>query len=185
MPLGYGGGVTTVDQIGELLALGIEKVVLNTAAGDNPQLVREAARRYGSSTIVVSIDVRRRLFRGQRVMLRNASRDTGEGPVQYARRMEELGAGELLLTSVDREGTMEGYDLELVRSVASAVGIPVVACGGAATPADLRLAVVEGEASAAAAGSMFVFQGPHRGVLISFPPRNELERLFGDSIPHG
>jgi len=180
MPLGYGGGVTTIDQIGQLLSLGIEKVVLNSAAAARPQLVREAATRYGGSTIVVSIDVKRTLLHGNRVFARSGTRNTGKDPVAYARAMEELGAGELLLTSVDRDGTMKGYDLVLIRSVTEAVGIPVVASGGAGSIGDLRRAVVTGGASAAAAGAIFVFQGPHRGVLISFPRRGELDELFGD-----
>jgi cyclase len=95
--------------------------------------------------------------------------------------MEALGVGEILLTSIDREGTMKGYDLDLIRSVTAAVGIPVVAVGGAGSINDFRRAVVEGGASAAAAGSIFVFQGPHRGVLISFPRRGDLEALFGEA----
>lgn len=180
MPFGYGGGVSTIEQIGELLALGVEKVVLNSAAAAQPGLVREATDRFGGSTIVVSIDVKRSLFRGHQVVTRSGTVSTGKDPVTYARQMEALGVGELLLTSVDREGTMKGYDLELIRSVTEAVRIPVVASGGARSIADLRQAVVTGGASAAAAGSMFVFQGPHRGVLISFPRREELEELFGE-----
>jgi cyclase len=99
--------------------------------------------------------------------------------VEFARLMEKQGAGEIILTSVDREGTMSGYDLDLLRSVTAAVGIPVVAAGGARSIDDLVAAIADGGASAAAAGSMFVFQGPHRGVLISFPPRTELEGRFG------
>jgi imidazole glycerol-phosphate synthase subunit HisF len=180
MPFGYGGGVSTIEQIGELLALGIEKVVLNSAAAARPELVRQATERFGSSTIVASIDVKRSMFRGPRVVTRSGTVNTGKDPVTYAREMEELGVGEILLTSVDREGTMKGYDLDLLRSVTEAVGVPVVASGGAGSTADLRRAVVNGGASASAAGSIFVFQGPHRGVLISFPRRGELEELFAD-----
>ncbi len=178
MPFGYGGGVSTVEQIGELLALGIEKVVLNSAAAAEPNLVRKATDRFGGSTIVASIDVKRSRFRGNRVVTRSGTVNTGKDPVTYAREMERLGVGEILLTSVDREGTMQGYDLDLIRSVTEAVSIPVVASGGARSISDFREAVVTGGASAAAAGSIFVFQGPHRGVLISFPRREQLEELF-------
>jgi imidazole glycerol-phosphate synthase subunit HisF len=177
MPFGYGGGVTTLGQIAQLLSLGVEKVVLNSAVAARPALVEEAAKRFGSSTIVVSIDVKRVFLRGARVMTRSGTTNTGEDPVAYARRMEALGAGELLLTSIDHEGTMGGYDVDLIHRVTHAVGIPVVAAGGAGSSADLRKAVDAG-ASAAAAGSIFVFQGPHRGILISFPRRDELETLF-------
>ena len=181
MPFGYGGGVSTIEQIGELLALGIEKVVLNSAAAAQPDLIRKATDRFGGSTIVASVDVKRSFFRGPQVVTRSGTLSTGKDPVTYAREMEALGVGEILLTSIDREGTMKGYDLELIRGVTEAVSIPVVASGGANSIADFREAVVTGGASAAAAGSMFVFQGPHRGVLISFPRRGDLEELFGET----
>jgi cyclase len=178
MPLGYGGGITTLQQMKELMTLGIEKVILNTLAVERPEVVRGATDRFGSSTIVVSMDVRRRRFWGTEVVTRGGRRGTGMDPVGYAVRMQELGAGELLLTALHRDGSMSGYDLELIRAVTRAVDIPVVASGGAGSLADLRCAIVEGGASAAAAGSLFVFQGPHRAVLITFPPRAELEALF-------
>lgn len=179
MPLGYGGGVRTLEQVAELLAIGVEKVILNTVAAEQPDLVRAATDRFGSSTIVASMDVKHRRFRGQRVMTRGGRTDTGADPVSHARAMEALGVGELLLTSIDREGTMKGYDLELVREVTTAVGIPVVAAGGAGSVEDLRRVVMEAGASAAA-GSLFVFQGSHRGILINFPRRPDLERAFAD-----
>lgn len=180
MPLAYGGGITAPEEITQLLALGIEKVILNTLAAEQPETVRAAAERFGGSTIAVSMDVRRRLLGGMQVVTRGGRRGTGDDPVRYAVRMQELGAGELLLTAVDRDGRMSGYDLDLIKSVTSAVDIPVVACGGAASLYDFRRAVVEGGASAAAAGSFFVFHGPHRAVLITFPQRAELEALFAD-----
>jgi cyclase len=178
MPLAYGGGITSTEQMSELFALGIEKVVLNRAAFENAEVVRAGAERFGSQSIVVSIDVRRRLWGGYRVFARNGTQDTGHEPVAFARLMRDLGAGELLLTSIDHDGMREGYDLDLIRSVSSVVDIPVVASGGAGSTADLQKAVEAG-ASAAAAGSLFVFQGRHRAVLISFPARAELDALFG------
>jgi cyclase len=178
MPLGYGGGIRSLDDIEKLLSLGVEKVVVNSMALEQPEIVKAAAARFGTSTLVVSMDVKNRLLRGQRVVGRSAKVMTNWAPAEYACHVEELGAGELLLNSVDRDGNMQGYDLELIRSVADAVGIPVVAAGGAANVNDFRRAVIDAGASAAAAGSMFVFQGPHRAVLISFPSRGELERLF-------
>lgn len=182
MPLGYGGGISTVAQVRQLLAIGLEKVVLNARAVEDPSFVRAAADEAGSQSVVVSIDVKRRLFGGQRVVTRSGRVDTGIDPVALAEEMQRRGAGELILNSVDRDGTMKGYDLPLVRRVASAVDIPVVACGGAASAEDFGRAVAEG-ASAVAAGAMFVFQGPHRGVLISFPSRPELARVFGAPAP--
>lgn len=178
MPLCYGGGVSAIADMHRLFALGIEKVSLNTQAVERPQLVREAASTFGSSSIVVSIDVRRRLFNKYEVVTRGASRKTGLDPVAFAVRMQELGAGELLLTSVDRDGTRSGYDLELIRRVSSAVSVPVIACGGAGSVRDLARAVTEGGASAAAAGSLFVFHGPHKAVLITYPSPEEIKRAF-------
>jgi cyclase len=177
MPVGYGGGLSTVEQMQQVLALGLEKVILNSVAAERPSMVRAAAERIGSSSVVVSIDVKRRLLGGYRVCTTSATRDTGADPAAYAVRMQELGAGELLLTAVDRDGTGHGYDLELIRRVTAAVDIPVVACGGASGIGDFRLACEAG-ASAVAAGSLFVFRRPHRAVLITFPARSELEGLF-------
>ncbi|MGH9308831.1 MAG: HisA/HisF-related TIM barrel protein, partial [Vicinamibacterales bacterium] len=137
MPLGYGGGITTVDQVKQLLALGIEKVVINSRAADDPAFVTAAADQAGSQSVVVSIDVKRRLFGGLRVMTRAGTHDTGADPVAYALAMQARGAGELIVNAIDRDGTMQGYDVELVRRVASAVDIPVVACGGASGIQDL------------------------------------------------
>jgi cyclase len=162
MPLCYGGGVTSVEQMRRLLGLGIEKVAINTSAVERPRLVGEAAEEFGSQSVVVSIDVRRSRRGAAQVVTRGARKRTGLDPLQFAQEAERLGAGELLLTSVDRDGTMRGYDLELIRRVTAAVGIPVVACGGAATRQDLVSALDEGGAAGAAAGSMFVFTGRHR-----------------------
>lgn len=178
MPLAYGGGITHIDQIKSILYEGAEKVVLNTSALSNPQLVSEAARRFGNQSIVVSVDVKKDWLGRYRVYQLNGTKNTGQEPVTFARQMEEQGAGELFLTSIERDGTFEGYDLELIHSVAHAVNIPLVACGGASKVAHFREAVEAG-ASAVAAGSMFVFQGPHRAVLISYPDQNILiEQVF-------
>jgi cyclase len=179
MPLAYGGGVNSLEQIAELFSLGVEKVVLNRSAVERCELVREAAERFGSQSIVVSIDARRSWVGGYRVYTLGGTQDAGSEPAVFASRMQEMGAGELIVTSIDRDGTMEGYDLQLIRKVASAVTIPVVASGGAKDLEDFRRAVNEGGASAVAAGSFFVFQMPHRAVLISFPSRHELGVTFG------
>jgi imidazole glycerol-phosphate synthase subunit HisF len=168
MPFGYGGGIMNIDQIKQLFALGVEKVVLNTAAFHQPELVSEAASLAGSSSVVVSVDVRHKLLRGARCYVKSGSVDTKEAPAAYAARMEELGAGEVLLTSIDREGTMSGYDTDLIRKVSQSIQIPVVALGGASGIGDLA-AAIEAGASAVAAGSMFVFHGRRRAVLITYP----------------
>jgi len=178
MPMAYGGGVRDLEDVRTILKLGVEKVVINTAAVENPDFVTEAARINGSSSVVVSIDARRTLFGRYRVCTHAGSRKTALEPVAFAKRMAGAGAGEILINAIDRDGTMQGYDLPLTRSVADAVDIPVVACGGAGSIGDFRAVFRETRASAAAAGSFFVFQGPHRAVLITYPTE-ELEVLCG------
>jgi cyclase len=185
MPFAYGGGVSTIEQVKRVFATGIEKVVINSAAAADPRLVTAAAELAGSASVVVSIDVKRSWLGNYSVFVRGGTSDTQQDPVEYARRMAELGAGEILLNAIHKDGTMQGYDLELIRRVSAAVTIPVVAVGGAARLSDFPAAVAQG-ASAVGAGSMFVFHGKHRAVLITYPPYAELERLFDESMAtHG
>lgn len=156
MPLTVGGGVRTVDDVRRLLQVGADKVAVNTAAVLTQELVREVAARFGSQCIVVSIDARR-VDGGYEVVTHSGTQPAGIDPVRHANRVEELGAGEILLTSADRDGTMSGYDLELIRSVTEAVAIPVIASGGAGSYGHLAAAILEGGASAVAAASMFHF----------------------------
>jgi len=179
MPLCYGGGVRSTDDVRALVSLGVEKVAVNSYAVERPDFLRAAADLVGSSSVVAAIDVKRKLFGGYEVVTHGGRRRTGWDPVAFAEEAERQGAGELFLNSVDRDGTMEGYDLDLVRRVSGAVGIPVVACGGSRGIADLAAAVTVGGASAAAAGSMFVFQGRHRAVLVNTPDEVELRSAFG------
>lgn len=179
MPLAYGGGITTLDQIKRILYEGAEKVVFNTSALNNPQLLTAAAQQFGNQSVVVSIDVQKDWLGRYRVYSKGGSHNTGLAVTTFASNMEAAGAGEIFLTSIDRDGTFQGYDLELIHEVTQAVGIPVVACGGASEVTDFTKAILEGGASAVAAGSMFVFQRPHRAVLISYPPQRDLEmQLF-------
>jgi len=167
MPFCVGGGISTVDQIGRLVRSGAEKVSVNTAALRRPEFIREAASTFGSQCIVVSVDVGRDWMGRPRVFSAGGQRKSAWHPVDWARKAEDLGAGEILLTSIAKEGTGTGYELELTRSVAASVSIPVIASGGAGTTSDFAQAIAHG-ASAAAAGSMFVFRGPHRSVLIQY-----------------
>jgi cyclase len=178
MPLAYGGGIRGMDDIREILAVGVEKVCINSQAVEDPLFVRRAADVFGSQSIVASIDVKKTLFGKYAVYTNCGSRPTKLDPVAQAVLMEQMGAGEIFLNSIDRDGTMEGYDVELVRRVTSAVRIPVIACGGAGTVAHLRDAVKQGGASAVSAGSMFVFHGRHRAVLITYPSPEDLARAF-------
>jgi imidazole glycerol-phosphate synthase subunit HisF len=177
MPFSYGGGITNVEQVKRLYGLGVEKIVLNTAAATNPRLVEQAAAIAGSSGVVVSVDVRRSWLGKESVYIRGGRQDLKRDPVSYVVDMERAGAGEILLTSIDRDGLMSGYDLDLIGRVTKAVTIPVIAAGGAGELRHFRDAVDHG-AAAVAAGSMFVFHGRHRAVLITYPNYQQLEQLF-------
>ncbi|MGZ9234933.1 MAG: AglZ/HisF2 family acetamidino modification protein [Anaerolineales bacterium] len=178
MPLGYGGGIRSMEDIKTLLSIGIEKIILNTSAVEQPALVRAAADYAGSQAVVISIDVKKNFLGKYEVWTRSGKKGTGLDPVKHGVEMEKQGAGELLINSIDRDGTMQGYDLELIRRVSEAVSVPVVACGGAGKLQDLADAITMGGASAAAAGSFFVFQGPLRGVLISYPSPSDLKQVL-------
>ena len=182
MPLGYGGGVRNLDDIKIILGLGIEKIAINSYAVENPGFIREAADFAGSQSVVVSFDVKKNIWGRYEVFTHGGQKATGLDPAKFAAEMEKRGAGELLLNSIECDGVMKGYDLNLIKQVAKAVNIPVVACGGAKTVQDLASAVLEGGASAAGAGSMFVFQGPHRAVLISYPTSQELKIAFSNEV---
>ena len=177
MPLAYGGGLRTEKDIERLFRLGIEKAVINTAAMKDFSFIRRAADIAGSQSIVVSIDVKKNLIGKYSVMSNHSQLNAKLHPVDAAKRSEEAGAGEILLSSIDREGNGEGYDLELIRSVSESIAIPVIASGGASSLAHFRQAVENG-ASAVAAGNMFVFHGKRKAVLITYPPYEELEKTF-------
>jgi cyclase len=178
MPLCYGGGISTLDQVKRIMEIGVEKVSLNRSAIQDPGLVTAAAKAFGSQAVIVSIDVKKNFWRKYEVVGKRGSSSTGENPVAFAKRMVEIGAGEILLTSVDREGTWEGYDTDLLRQVTEAVNVPVIANGGAGSLPHLQQAVEAGHASALALGSMVVYQKKGMGVLINFPAREQLEKIL-------
>jgi len=168
MPIAYGGGVRTIDHVRAVIRCGFEKVVLNTALHRTPEIAAEAAREFGAQAVVASMEVGSGFLGGIKVMTECGRQSTKWKPADWARRCDELGCGELLVTSIDHDGSMEGYDLDIIRAVAAVVTIPVIALGGAGTVEHLRAGIAAG-ASAVAAGSMFVYYGPHRAVLISYP----------------
>lgn len=174
MPLSCGGGITNLEQVHELLAIGYEKVVINSELVRNPKLITESAEAFGSQSIVASIDAK--IIKGQyHCVINDGQEVTDKVPVELAKEAERLGAGEIIINSVDRDGMMQGYDIELVRSVADAVKIPVTAIGGAGGIADLKKVLDEGHAHAAAGGSMFVYYGRLKAVLITAPSETELK----------
>lgn len=178
MPLAAGGGVRSIADVKALLQAGAEKVIINTFAVENPGFIKEAARSVGSQSIVVSLDVRKPSGSLYEIYTHGGEKSTGLDPVNFARLCQEMEAGEIMINSIDRDGTMKGYDLRLIKMITDSVDIPVIACGGAGKISDLREAVKIAHASAAAAGSLFVFYGARRAVLINFPTKKELRSIF-------
>lgn len=178
MPLAYGGGIQSIEDINNVMNTGVEKVVINSAAIENSRLIQNAANQYGSQSIVVSIDVKKKGDGSYEVMTKGGLKATDLDPVFHARHMESLGAGEIFLNSIDRDGIMRGYDIPLIKSISSKLSIPLIACGGAGELNHFSNAISLGGADAVAAGSFFVYHGRHRAVLITYPMRKELEDLF-------
>jgi cyclase len=175
MPLSYGGGITNVDQVKDILFTGIEKVIINKAAMVYPNLINQIAQRFGSQSVVVSIDVKKNIWGKYMVYTDNGTTNSKINPIEYAKQCEQKGAGEILLNAINNDGTYKGYDIEILKSITESLSIPVIACGGASSVDDFKKAIQQGGASAVSAGSMFVFQRPHNAVLISYPDQKELE----------
>lgn len=174
MPFGAGGGIKSIDDIKAVIGAGAEKAIINTHAAQNTDFIKRAADEFGSSTIVVCIDVKKKFLKGQRTWIFGGTKSTDFTPLEFAQKIEACGAGELIIQSIDRDGMMEGYDVDLIKSISTAVSIPVVALGGAGKKEDLIEAYRDGHANGLAAGSLFVYQGAKRGVLINYPEKNEL-----------
>jgi cyclase len=184
MPLSYGGGVRTVEQFQRIIGLGVEKVAVSAAAVNDPALIAAASERVGRQSVVVVMDVRKRRWRsGWEVYTHNGSRGTGLDPVALARRAEEAGAGEIVVNSIDHDGQMKGYDLDLVRAVRAATSRPLTALGGAGKLEDIAGLVREFGIIGAAAGSLFVFKGVYRAVLINYPQRSDKDALIASARP--
>lgn len=177
MPIGYGGGINKIDQIEKLFKLGIEKVILNTAAFQNPDLIKQAALTFGNQSIVVAIDVKKDLFGNNRIYTHAGTKKQDIDLVKALKIFENAGAGEIFINSIDGDGTMTGYDINLIKLVSENVTMPVVASGGAGKLEHFSQAISAG-ASGVAAGAMFVFHGIHRAVLISYPKYEELEKIL-------
>ncbi len=180
MPFSVGGGIRTINDIKTILSAGAEKVIINSYAAENPEFIKNAAMEFGSSTIVASIDVKNNFFGKEATYTMGGTKSTGYNPVDFAKLMEEKGAGELIINSIEKDGTMEGYDLDLVKRISEAVTIPVIACGGAGTYEHMANCFKDSFASAVAAGSMFVYHGPRKAVLINYPAKNELLQIFSN-----
>ena len=178
MPVSYGGGLHSVEHVKHLFRIGIEKAVFNTSAFYNLEFIKECSRKFGSSSIVVSVDVKKDFLGRDRVFVQNGRKNTGLDPESFCRKMEQCGVGELIVQSINNDGTYVGFDIRLLKSVSKIVSIPVIALGGAAGLGDFVSAVKEGQASAVAAGSFFIYQRPHQAVLITYPDEQVLANDF-------
>ncbi len=180
MPLAYGGGITTIDEIHRLFSIGVEKIIINSAVMCGQELIKEAATIFGSQSVVASIDCKKKLMGGYQVFSHSGRRILEGSPVKMAKILEQAGAGELILTSVDNDGERDGFDKHLCGEISRALRIPVIACGGGGQLLHFRDVLRNTECSAAAGGSFFVHHGKHRAVLITYPKSIEIENLLSE-----
>lgn len=178
MPFAVGGGISDIRQVKGITAAGAEKVVLNTIASLQPEFVQKASDTFGSSTIAVCIDVKKTLLGKEQVMCFGGTQPIEIPPIEFAQLMEEKGAGEIIIQSIDRDGTMVGYDIPLIKKISEAVSIPVVALGGAGNIQHLSEGFKQGYATGLAAGSIFVYHGSRKGILINYPSEMERNAIF-------
>ncbi|MFA6129464.1 MAG: AglZ/HisF2 family acetamidino modification protein [Candidatus Omnitrophota bacterium] len=178
MPVCYGGGIKEIDDAKRIFNSGIEKISLGSGAIEKPEFIRELVRIFGSQSIVACLDVKKNLLGNYEVVIHRARKKTGLEPWAAAKKMQDMGVGELLINSVDRDGTMSGYDLGLMQKITKNISIPVIACGGAGNLKHIAEVINEGGASSGAAGSLFVFHSKRRGVLINYPDREQIDSLF-------
>lgn len=180
MPAAYGGGISSIADIKKVFEIGVEKVVLNSMAYVNPRCVRKAVHIFGAQSVVGAMDVKRGLTGKYTVYTRCGNHNTQINPVVYARYLEKIGVGEIFLNNITLDGSMTGYDLMLLKDVSSAVKIPVTACGGAGSIEDLSRGIRYGGVNAAAAGSMFVYMGSRKSILINYPDRETIRKIQGE-----
>ena|SRR5688572_6819989 len=175
MPFCVGGGIRRLSQISGIISAGAEKVIIGNYAVENPEFIKEAAQEFGSSTITVCIDVKKKMFGQEKVFRLNGSKASSYNPVEFARLMEANGAGEVIIQSIENDGRMQGYDLSLIKKVSENVSIPTVALGGAGSILDLERAYKESGATGLAAGSLFVYYSKSKGVLINYPEKQDIK----------
>lgn len=178
MPFAVGGGISSIEDIRKIINAGAEKVIIGTSAARNPDFIRQAADIFGSSTIVVCMDVKKTFFGKKRAWFLNGQKRTRFFPEEYAERMEQKGVGEIIVQSIDQDGMMNGYDLDLIRRISEKVTVPVIALGGAGNLSDMKDAYKLSFANGLAAGSMFVYHGERRGVLINYPNKNNIKKFI-------
>ena len=179
MPLCYGGGIKTAEQAQRIFSLGVEKIAISSVAIENPQIISEMAARVGNQSVVVVFDVKKKSFSSNYdIYIHNGTKNTKQNPVELAVEMQKLGAGELVINSIDNDGLMKGYDFNLIRKIREMISIPITVMGGAGTYEDIGEVIKEHGIIGDAAGSLFVFKGKYRAVLINYPTNSEKEKLI-------
>lgn len=178
MPLCYGGGVKTVEQAQKIFGLGIEKIALSSAVMKNPNLITQIADRVGSQSVVVVMDIRKKLLGGYEIYTHNGKKATGLNPITFAEKAQQLGAGEIVINSIDQDGVMKGFDMNLIDKITEKITIPVTVLGGAGSLQDIKKVINRHQIIGVAAGSLFVFKGVYKAVLINYPSKKEKEELY-------
>lgn len=178
MPLCYGGGVKTVEQAQRIFSLGIEKIALSSAVLQNPKLITEISDRVGAQSVIVVLDVKKKLLGGYEVYTNNGKKATGVNPFKFVEEAQKLGAGEIVINSIDRDGLMKGYDLDLIAKVREKITLPMTVLGGAGSLEDIEKVIDQHGVVGVAAGSLFVFKGPYKAVLINYPTQIEKNKIF-------
>lgn len=175
MPFCVGGGIRTISQIREIISAGAEKVVIGSYAVANPSFIKEASAEFGASTITVCIDVKKKFLGQEQVWTVNGTKASGLNPLEFARLMEKNGAGEIIIQSIENDGKMKGYNIDLIKKISEKVEVPTIALGGAGTVEDLKQAYTDAHATGLAAGSLFVYYGQNKGVLINYPEKQDIQ----------
>jgi len=178
MPLCYGGGVKTVEQAQKIFGLGIEKIALSSAVIENSDLVSQIADRVGSQSVIVVLDVKKKFLGGYEIHTHNGKKATGINPVEFAVKVEKLGAGEIIINSIDQDGAMKGFDMDLIDKICEKISIPITVLGGAGSLQDIKKVIDKHKIIGVAAGSLFVFKGVYKAVLINYPAKKEKEELY-------
>ena len=178
MPLCYGGGVKTIEQAQKIFGLGIEKIALSSAVIQNPKLITEIADRVGSQSVIVVMDIKKKLLGGYEIYINNGKKATGLNPIKFAEEAQKLGAGEIIINSIDQDGMMKGYDMNLIDKITEKLTIPVTVLGGAGSLQDVKKVIDKHGIIGVAAGSLFVFKGAYKAVLINYPAKKEKEELY-------
>jgi cyclase len=178
MPLCYGGGVKTVEQAQRIFSLGIEKIALSSAVLQNPKLITEISDRVGAQSVIVVLDVKKKILGGYEVYIHNGKKATGINPFKFVEEAQKLGAGEIVINSIDKDGVMKGYDLDLIAKVREKISLPMTVLGGAGSLQDIEKVIDVHGVIGVAAGSLFVFKGPYKAVLINYPTQLEKNKIF-------